>query len=65
MHSFHSWPHSVPSVILCYFVLFCVAEELATQLGELGVSMQQPHPVFGQVEAQIKTFCARRQAAVK
>lgn len=35
-------------------------EELATQLAELGVSTQQPHPVFGQVDAQIKSFCTRR-----
>ncbi|EFN56654.1 hypothetical protein CHLNCDRAFT_144490 [Chlorella variabilis] len=37
-------------------------EELATQLAELGVSTQQPHPVFGQVDAQIKYIQQDKQA---
>ncbi|KAL4854280.1 hypothetical protein ACK3TF_004972 [Chlorella vulgaris] len=35
-------------------------DELATQLAELGVSTERPHPVFGSLEAQLKSFCTRR-----
>jgi len=36
------------------------AEELYTQLAEVGLSREEPHPVFGQLAAQLKSFCTRR-----
>ncbi|KAL4443354.1 hypothetical protein ABPG75_011091 [Micractinium tetrahymenae] len=35
-------------------------EELFTQLAELGVSKEQPHPVLGQPAVLLKSFCTRR-----
>lgn len=38
------------------------AGELLTQLSELGVPTDQPHPAFGQpTAALLKSFCTRRQ----
>ncbi|KAI3426938.1 hypothetical protein D9Q98_006882 [Chlorella vulgaris] len=35
-------------------------DELATQLAELGVSTERPHPVFGSLDVQLKSLCTRR-----
>lgn len=40
------------------------ADELHSQLAELGVVKDEAHPVLGSLEAQLKSFCTRRWASL-